>query len=163
MRIHLWGVTDLPFLNRRLPVYIAGVLRSLGYRTKVHLVPYNSLDTPAKRRRLQLTVDGDWIPDYPTSVVLSAAVLQLRWRQQQEAVRLRPGPRPANAAGVGARAPGPGQRAVSLWAEIDHELVDRAYWVPTINAGVAELVSSRLRNYQYHPVWGFMAAQVWVR
>jgi hypothetical protein len=54
-------------------------------------------------------------------------------------------------------------RSGALWTAIDHELVDRAYWVPTVNAGVAELVSARLGNYQYHPVWGFMAAQAWVR
>ena len=65
--------------------------------------------------------------------------------------------------GVGARAPATRPRAARLWAEIDHELVDRAYWVPTVNVGIAELVSGRLGNYQYHPVWGFMAAQAWVR
>jgi hypothetical protein len=26
-----------------------------------------------------------------------------------------------------------------------------------------ELVSSRVRNYQFHPVWDFIASQAWVR
>jgi len=35
--------------------------------------------------------------------------------------------------------------------------------VPTVNVYAAELVSARLRNYQYHPVWGFIARAAWVR
>ena len=53
-------------------------------------------------------------------------------------------------------------RAQALWAAIDHELVDRAVWVPTVNVGNTVLVSRRLRNVEYHPLWGFMAAQAWV-
>jgi hypothetical protein len=36
-------------------------------------------------------------------------------------------------------------------------------WVPTVNVYAAELVFTRLRNYEYHPVWGFIAGQAWVR
>ena len=36
-------------------------------------------------------------------------------------------------------------------------------WVPTVNVGELEFVSKRLRNYQYHPVWGFMADQAWLK
>ena len=58
------AATDLPGIPARLPAYVAGVLRSLGCRTHLHLVPYASF-SPQSRRRLQLTVDGDWVPDYP--------------------------------------------------------------------------------------------------
>ncbi len=55
------------------------------------------------------------------------------------------------------------ERAASLWTGIDHTLVDRAVWVPTVNVREVEFVSERLRNYQYHPVWGFLADQAWLR
>jgi hypothetical protein len=34
--------------------------------------------------------------------------------------------------------------------------------VPTVNLREVDLVSSRLRNYQYNPVWGFLADQSWL-
>ena len=162
MRIDVWGVTDLPFLDRRLPVHVASVLRSLGYRTTLHLVPYNSLDTPARRRGLQLTVDGDWIPDYPAPSSYLPAFFSCHGGNNRKQYVCDAGldRRMQRASAVELQDPA---RAARLWAEIDHELVDRAYWVPTVNVGIAELVSPRLRNYQYHPVWGFMAAQAWVR
>jgi hypothetical protein len=32
-----------------------------------------------------------------------------------------------------------------------------------VNVYAAQLVSSRLRNYQFHPVWDFIASQAWLR
>jgi hypothetical protein len=37
-----------------------------------------------------------------------------------------------------------------------------AIWVPTVTARDVELTSRRLRNYQYNPVWGFLADQSWL-
>ncbi len=34
---------------------------------------------------------------------------------------------------------------------------------PDANIHAPELVSSRLRNFQFHPVWDFIADQVWLR
>jgi hypothetical protein len=45
---------------------------------------------------------------------------------------------------------------------VDHELVDRAVWVPMVNLRSTEFVSRRLRNYQFNPVGGFIADQVWL-
>ena len=42
-------------------------------------------------------------------------------------------------------------------------LTGDAAWVPTVNLRAVDLVSSRLRNYQYNPVWGFLADQSWLR
>ena len=37
-----------------------------------------------------------------------------------------------------------------------------AVWVPTVTYRDVELTSRRLRNYQYNPVWGFLADQSWL-
>lgn len=55
----------------------------------------------------------------------------------------------------------PGART-SLWTAIDHQLTDNAAWVPTVNERGVEFVSKRLRNYEYNPVWGFLADQSWL-
>jgi hypothetical protein len=41
--------------------------------------------------------------------------------------------------------------------------VNNAYWVTTVNGHETELVSKRLKNYQYSPVEDFIADQVWLR
>jgi peptide/nickel transport system substrate-binding protein len=72
-------------------------------------------------------------------------------------------PRPATASSLlipRARDP---SAAASAWAAIDREIVRRAYWVPTVNLQEPEFVSKRLGNYQYSPVWGFIADQAWLR
>jgi hypothetical protein len=54
-------------------------------------------------------------------------------------------------------------RTHSRRAKADRRITDQALWVPTANIHVPELVSSRLRNYQFHPVWDFIADQAWLR
>jgi hypothetical protein len=44
--------------------YVAGVLRELGYRVHLHVVTFESI-SEARRRHFQLSVDGDWVADYP--------------------------------------------------------------------------------------------------
>jgi ABC-type transport system substrate-binding protein len=63
-RIDVWAGTDQVEVPRGLPAYVTSVLRSLGYRARLHLVA-NTRITPALRRRIQLSVVGDWLADYP--------------------------------------------------------------------------------------------------
>ena len=53
--------------------------------------------------------------------------------------------------------------ANALWTSVDHRLTDDAAWVPTVNERQVEVTSARLGNYQYNPVWGFLADQAWLR
>jgi ABC-type transport system substrate-binding protein len=139
---------------------VARVLRSLGFRTRLHRRPIAELTIPV-RRRLQLTVDGDWVADFPapsaylpqffrcggslSNGYFCDRALDRRMRQAR-ALQLRDP-----------------QRAAALWARIDHELVDEAPWVPLVTLRGVDLVSRRLRNFTFHPVWGFLADQAWVR
>jgi peptide/nickel transport system substrate-binding protein len=49
-----------------------------------------------------------------------------------------------------------------LWSSLEHDLVDRAPWVPLGNPLFTSLVSERLGNYQFHPYWGPLYDQMWV-
>jgi peptide/nickel transport system substrate-binding protein len=53
--------------------------------------------------------------------------------------------------------------ARELWARIDAAIVDHAPWVPLLNQRSVEFLSARVGNYQYHPIWGVLIDQVWVR
>ena len=45
--------------------FVARVLRSLGYRTTLHVVPFDSI-TPARAARFHLHTNGDSLADYPS-------------------------------------------------------------------------------------------------
>jgi YVTN family beta-propeller protein len=50
-----------------------------------------------------------------------------------------------------------------LWSDLDHDLVNSAPWVPFVNPIWTSLASERLENYQFHPYWGELFDQMWVR
>jgi peptide/nickel transport system substrate-binding protein len=158
-RVAVWGWTDDAAVTPRLVQYVAGVLRELGYRVRVRLVTHASLDPMPERLlgSVQLIPAGE---GDPTSVFFAtwfscAGVHTNGWfcsppidRQMDRAKSL--------------QATDP-RAAAAVWAEIDRELVDRAVWVPLFNERAADFVSTRVHNYEIHPVWGFMADQAWLR
>ena len=108
-----------------------------------------------------MCVDGDWLPDYPLPSAYLPQFFGCRGgyshgyvcdaeldREMQQASALE------------LEAPA---RAAALWAPIDRRLTDRAYWIPTVNVHPPELASRRLRNYEYSPVWDFIADQARLR
>jgi ABC-type transport system substrate-binding protein len=53
-------------------------------------------------------------------------------------------------------------RSAALWAMIDREAVDRAIWLPIAAPRVIDIVSARIRNYEFSPVYLFLPDQVWL-
>jgi peptide/nickel transport system substrate-binding protein len=49
------------------------------------------------------------------------------------------------------------------WARIDWTIVSRAAAVPLANPRRVDFLSKRVGNYQYHPLWGPLLDQLWVR
>jgi YVTN family beta-propeller protein len=159
-QVDVWGSPDEGFVPPDVAAYFASVLRALGYRVRLHLVPYGSI-TESMRVGFQLSTDGDWLADYPDP---SSYIPQFFGcdggtsngyfcdpaldRTMQRASQL------------GLTDPA---RSAVAWSVIDRSLTDAAAWVPTVSLRVVELTSRRLENYQYNPVWGFLADQSWVR
>jgi YVTN family beta-propeller protein len=159
-RVDVWGTTDEVAIPRQEPAYVASVLRSLGYRTHLHLAPFSQITSPI-RRRFQLSVDGDWSAEYPDpdsyiprffgcgGGLSNGYYCNHRLdRQMREASQLE------------LQSP---LRAEATWTAVDHRLTDQAVWAPTVDLRAVELVSPRLGNYQFNPIWGFLADQVWLR
>ena len=159
-RIEVWGEPDEGYVPPTAAPYIAGVLRSLGYRVQLHMVPFATV-TQAMRTHFQVSVDGDWLANYPDP---SSYLPQFFGcgggngngfycnpaldREMQRATQLESSDPPESRA---------------LWASIDRRLTDEAVWVPTVTLREVDLTSRRLGNYQYNPVWGLLADQSWVR
>ena len=49
------------------------------------------------------------------------------------------------------------------WAALDREVTDRAPWVFLYTPYDTDFVAKRVGNYQHHPLWGTLFAQLWVR
>ncbi len=159
-RIDVWAETDEVAIPTQEPAYIVEVLRSLGYHTHLHLTRGAAMTIPMRRTH-QLSVDGDWLPDYPDPSSYLPAFFACnggnsngyycdpKLDQAMQRATLLEGDDSAHAA--------------ELWARIDHQLTDQAVWVATVDLNGVELVSKRLGNYEYNPVWGFIPDQAWVR
>jgi len=139
--------------------YIAGVLRGLGYRVRVSVIPYASI-TPAMWNSFQIQDTGDWIPAYPDPSSYVPSFFSCGGansndyycnpeidHEMRHAELLEPTDPPA---------------ASALWERVDRQLTNYAEWVMTVATREVELTSARLRNYEYNPVWGFLADQAWV-
>ena len=66
----------------------------------------------------------------------------------------------ARAAAVQAQDP---PSAVALWQQVEGEILAQAPMVPTYNRQEVDFVSKRVRNYKYHPQWGVLLDQLWVK
>ncbi|MGI8559474.1 MAG: ABC transporter substrate-binding protein [Solirubrobacteraceae bacterium] len=158
--VTVWGSPDEGYIPPDVAAYTAGVLRSLGYRTTLHLVPNASI-TKTMYPRFQLSTTGDWLADYPDPSSYLPPFFSCNGSDSNGyACDPALDRKMRKAASLELDAPA---AANTLWTSIDHTLTNRADWVPTVNVREVDLVSQRLGNYQFNPAWGFLVDQSWVR
>ncbi len=143
--------------------YLEQQLDSLGFRARLRLFSgdigkyFSALEQP--RASWHLAGSG-WFADYPAAsnfINLLACSSQFnigRFCNRaidgkiRQALRIqRRDPAAANA----------------LWAALDRELTDQAPWVFLSTMYSGDFVSKRVGNYQHHPLWGTLLAQLWVQ
>jgi peptide/nickel transport system substrate-binding protein len=154
---------------------MVSLLASLGYRARLNAVPLGSSGPAAyfgkvldSRLRAQTGYSG-WGADYPSA----GSFL----REQFSCAAYAPDSPQTNsdptgwcdrsldaqmthAAAVQAADP---PAAALLWQRIERELLTQAIVVPTYNKQEVDLVSKRVGNYQFHPQWGALVDQLWVK
>jgi YVTN family beta-propeller protein len=160
-RVDVWGATDEVVVPPELTRYVGAVLRRLGYRVRLHARPFDTISEKS-RRSFQLSTDGDWLPAYPAPSSYMIPFFACNGgltngytcnrhldAQMKRALSLQSASPP---------------EAAALWRQIDREITDLAYWVPTVAPRIVELVSRRVRNYEFQPAFAsFLADQVWLR
>jgi ABC-type transport system substrate-binding protein/DNA-binding SARP family transcriptional activator len=166
----LYGDQGTPFPSRATARYVVSVLDRLGYRASLRLVDPNAYWNVLgdSRDRVQIGFFG-WFQDYPAPSDFIDPLLTCGFflpanpgnfntaefcdpqvdAQARQALADQQVGDPATAAGQ--------------WAAIDHELVDRAPWVPLYNPLDLTVLSARTGNYQFHPYWNLLIDQLWIR
>jgi peptide/nickel transport system substrate-binding protein len=149
--------------------YLVSVLRKIGYRASLRAIgPQTYLNTTGNSRDRAQAGEFIWGADYPAPWDFFGLLFSCQ--------SFLPG-NPANvndsefcspridaqirqALAAQARSP---NAARLLWANIDRAITGQAPWVPLYNPRALVVLSARVGNYQFHPLFGLLIDQLWVR
>jgi YVTN family beta-propeller protein len=151
--------------------YFVSLLRRLGYRSSLRVIPELFPDyleyAGNSRNRAQLGTMG-WYAEFASAALFLRDLFSCAsFLPENESNRNfsafcdpRVDAKMARAAQIQASDP---VQANALWAQADRMLVDRAAAVPLVNQHIVGFVSERVGNYQLHPQWLTLLDQLWVR
>jgi len=148
--------------------YLTALLRRLGYRASLHLLPdaafYRYTDN--SRNHAQV-ISGGWSADYPSASNFLGKLSCDSFIPNSPSTIDNSGfcdpavdRRIARAEALQLTDPA---RAQALWSTLDHDLTDAAALLPTVTPVVTDILGTRVGNYHYHPFWGALVDQLWVR
>jgi peptide/nickel transport system substrate-binding protein len=144
-------------------------LEKLGYRASLRLLPDSTYFTYTNdsRNHAQI-IDGGWGADYPSADDFIGKLTcgyfvpsnGLATTDGSEFCDPPLDKQVARAAVLQTTNP---LAADTLWAYLDRRLTDLAIWLPTVTPNETDLISGRIGNYQYNPVWGALLDQIQIR
>jgi len=167
----LYGSQGAPFPSLATARYVVSVLDQLGYRASLRTVNPNAYFGVLGDSR---DADGaqagffSWYQDYPepsdfiNPLLSCSSFLPDNPNNLNTAEFCDPqiDAQAGQALALEAAAP---VAAANRWAAVDHELVDQAPWVSLYSPRDLTVLSARTGNYQFHPYWGLLIDQLWVR
>jgi YVTN family beta-propeller protein len=155
--------------------FMVSVLDSLGYHARLKAVPITAsgigpyfdsiLDS---RRRVQTGYYG-WSSDFPSdrsfigplfNCAAFASGKPASTSNASELCNRSIDAQIMRATAVQAQNPA---AASLLWQKLERHILELAPMVPTYNRQNVDFVSARVGNYQYHPQWGPLLDQLWVK
>ena len=161
-------LTQIP--GQAVGSYVVSVLRQLGYRASLRAIasPQTYWNTVGNSRDRIQVGEFFWYQDYPApwdffgplfscQSFLPASPANVN---ESEFCNPRLDAQFRQALSTQARSP---NAAGLLWANIDREITGQAPWVPLYNPRPLIVVSARVGNYQFHPLWELLIDQLWVR
>jgi peptide/nickel transport system substrate-binding protein len=170
-RVETRGMRIRVLTDPHLPdtAYVISLLRKLGYRASARPVAgdrYNHLASNT-RNRTQISVGGT-LTDYPApSNIIQTWLSCGSLKSESDLNANRAGfCDPTVDAGIEsalALETSDPKAANRLWAAIDRKIVDQAPWLPTVNLNTVDFLPARVGNYQFHPQWGMLLDQLWVK
>jgi YVTN family beta-propeller protein len=169
-RVTVWTGSPLAAQGR----YMVSVLNSLGYRARLKVVsltrdPFAYFGKIMDSRTRAQTGYFGWAAEFPSAVDMIRPVFSCAGFVPADPQKtLDPSQfcdpsidaQMKRAASLQAQDP---PAANVLWQRIEREILAEAPMVPTSNRRNVDFVSKRVGNYQYHPQWGVLLDQLWVK
>jgi len=150
--------------------YLVSVLRQIGYRASLRAIadPQTYWNTISNSRDQVQAGEFSWLEDYPAPWDFFGPLLSCHSflpgnpsnLNESEFCDLRMDAQFQQALAAQARSP---NAARLPWADIDQKITGQAPWVPLYNPRAMVLLSARVGNYQFHPLWQLLIDQLWVR
>jgi peptide/nickel transport system substrate-binding protein len=142
-------------------------LGSLGYRTKVRKLGFDSYSERVSDSATRAQIGGNtWSADYPTaSTFLDLFTCRSFVPHSADNGNLSQYCDPVAddlMRRAGALATDP-RASDAMWAKAEQRVLAAVPAIPVLNPVHTDLVSTRVRNDQYHPEWGLLLDQVSVR
>jgi ABC-type transport system substrate-binding protein/DNA-binding SARP family transcriptional activator/streptogramin lyase len=169
MKVTVWNVFHTPQGGVNEADDLVQTLRQLSYRASLRLLPQSTFFTYMNDSRNHAQViDGGWSADYPSAdnfigkLTCAYFVPGNGVATTDSSEFCDPGVDRQIARAAAEQVTSPAA-AAPLWARLDRQLSDLAIWVPTVTPNEIDFLSSRVRDYQYNPVWGALIDQFWIQ
>ena len=165
-KVVVWTISHpTPEALGRLAV---ATLDALGYRASLKLLPgpdqyFSAVYDPHNRAQIGFV---GWGADYPaasdfmTPLFTCHAAATANFGASQ---LCNPGLDRSIDRALVAQSEDPPPAANSSWAGVDRLVTSLAPWVPLVNPREVVVVSLRVGNVQFHPEWGTLIDQLWVK
>jgi peptide/nickel transport system substrate-binding protein len=158
--------TDTNTVDKALGEYFVGLLNQLGYKATLQALspdlqyPY----AQNSKNKVQLAFSS-WYQDYPAAsdflnILLGCGSFHPNSNASPNIAEYCDKGVQAQmdkALKVGITDP---EAANTIWAKVDHAVVDQAVWVPLFNPKLIDFVSSRITNHVFSPQWYFLLDEV---
>ena len=161
--VTVWGYNTEP--SPAVTKYLAGVLRSLGFRVRERFLDKTVfLDTIDDRGTKAQIGYARWQQDFPDGVdyfdlLLNGRNLGARGNLNYSYMN---DPRLNRMIDDAREVQEPGARAAA-WARVERAAMAQAPWAPFANSVRTDVTSPRVRGYVYHQVFGFLWMKASVR
>ncbi len=148
---------------------VVRVLEDLGYRAELHEMAADTFFSTIadSSKGVDVSVYG-WLIDYPSPASFIADTLTCASyypndpHNQNISGFCDPQVDDAIAIAQATQTHDPAA-AAQQWARVDRLITDAAPHVPLIAGQQVDLVSERVGNFQFHPMWGVLLDQLWVQ
>jgi len=152
----------MPEIGKAQGRFMVSVLNSIGLQARVKLVSLNDYFDSIKdpRNRAQVGYDN-WIADYPSAGSFLPPLFSCR-RVFNPSQFCDPSIDALFAAAEDAQAQNPGA-ATALWQKAERRLLAQAPLVPADNGKTVTFLGKGISNFQFHPEWGVLLDQLWLK
>ena len=156
-------------VDRGLGLYFVGLLNSLGYKASLQaLSPDIQYPYAQNSKNHPQFAFSSWYQDYPAAsdflnILLGCGSFHPNSNSSPNIAEFCDKGIQAKMDKAGKMGITDASGANQLWAQVDKEVVDQAPWVSMFNPKYIDVLSNRVKGYQFSPQWYFLLGQASVK